>query len=474
MNFRSYSAPPVEKFLLEDDMELTDIQKELQYSNYFRKQKDPRLYLPKIMFQGQLSGWAQDHEDFILKAFREKKTTVQMIDLDHPESESCSEFSGKSRTNTPVGETNFVIPKFIENSSILIPIKMSSSLKMPVKQSSDMNKMITEIRSFYATIEPDSENKPFQEICICVCKDQEGSRHIQNEIDKYNKEQIEFFFNQIVGSSYDLATNLFGNYVIQKIIPLLREQDSFKLILQFFDHICELSLHVYGCRVIQKLIDHLDDIKSIISELESHISELIISPNGNHVIQKCIDKDIDRGFLLKEFNSKAIPLAQQRYGCRILQKLFELCPVADTANIYNQITDPSNIGTLINDRYGNYVIQHLIFRNETFDLKIFNYILDNFFSLSKDKYSSNVVEECVKKANEKQLEKILEQFEKEIENKPILFLMCVDMYGNYVVQSFFNKCKDESLKTKSKNLIRPFLKEMKSISFAKHILPKLS
>lgn len=464
---RSVSAPPVDKFILPDDVELDEIRTELKYTNYFRKKKDPRLDPPRFLFKGQSSYWASEHNDFILKAFTEKKTGVEMIDMDHPESESCSEFSGKSRTNTPVGENVYCIPDLVQKDNILIPISISSSSPQKMDESSMMN----EIKSFYQNLglEPCFNTGV---ICVEVCKDQEGSRFIQNAVDTWTPEQISYFFSQIVGSAYSLSMNLFGNYVIQKIIPFLNEDELFKLILQFFGHIYELSLHVYGCRVIQKLLDNLDDIKSIVAELESHIGELIESPNGNHVIQKCIDKNIDKDFLIREFENNTVDLARQRYGCRVLQRIFEVCTEDETWAIYLNVI--KSIEHLINDKYGNYVIQHLIETPNKLKEQIFSYIIANSFMLSKDKFSSNVVERCVNNSTEKQLEAFLDQFSKCMDGgKPCLYYMCIDMYANYVVQRFFDVA-DAELKAKAKNLVRPFIKEMKAIPFTKHILSRFA
>lgn len=57
-----------------------------------------------------------------------------------------------------------------------------------------------------------------------------------------------------------------------------------------------LTLHVYGCRVIQKALEVLDpDLRlEIIHNLDAHVSRCIKDMNGNHVIQKAIREfDLD-------------------------------------------------------------------------------------------------------------------------------------------------------------------------------------
>lgn len=54
-----------------------------------------------------------------------------------------------------------------------------------------------------------------------------------------------------------------------------------------------MSLHPFGCRVIQKAIDYLKDkpLEQIkfMEEIENYYLELIENQNGNHVIQKCLE-----------------------------------------------------------------------------------------------------------------------------------------------------------------------------------------
>lgn len=463
-NSRSYSAPPVEKFILDDDIELDEIQDALEYKNYYKKNKNPRLDPPKFLFSGQSSIWAAEHSDLIIRAFKEKKTAVEMIDLEFPGSESCSEFNGKSRTTSPIGDTSFVLLNLVQRKSTPAIIPVCSPPLCNEKTA-----FLDEIKNFYSEHDfaPTSD---IRVMCNSVCKDQEGSRHIQSLLDIWSFDHVRIFFDCIVNSALDLSTNLFGNYVIQKIIPLLNEDQVFYLILQFFGHIKVLALHVYGCRVIQKLIDYLGDIKSIVAELEPHIPELIESPNGNHVIQKCIDKDIDKSFLLRVFEKNCTELAQQRYGCRVLQRLFEVCSTEEMALIYEETI--ANIDILINDKYGNYVIQHLIDTLTGYKKRIFDFVIKNSFALSRNKFSSNVVEKCVAKCDKTELEALFEVFSKPQEDgRPKFYHMCTDMYANYVVQRFFDRA-DDGLKTKVKALIRPFIKDMKAIPFTKHILLK--
>lgn len=58
------------------------------------------------------------------------------------------------------------------------------------------------------------------------------------------------------------------------------------------DQVVNLSLHHYGCRVIQKFLEVLpQEAKSAIAyELDGHVMKCVQDQNGNHVVQKCIEQ----------------------------------------------------------------------------------------------------------------------------------------------------------------------------------------
>jgi len=70
-----------------------------------------------------------------------------------------------------------------------------------------------------------------------------------------------------------------------------REQKTI-LVSQMKGHVLELSLQMYGCRVVQKALEHIeiDEQIEVVLELDGHILQCIKDQNGNHVIQKCIER----------------------------------------------------------------------------------------------------------------------------------------------------------------------------------------
>lgn len=52
-------------------------------------------------------------------------------------------------------------------------------------------------------------------------------------------------------------TDVFGNYVIQKFVEFGTEEHQRKILMVVLPNVETLSVQMYGCRVIQKLLDTL-------------------------------------------------------------------------------------------------------------------------------------------------------------------------------------------------------------------------
>lgn len=499
---RPISAPPVDKFFIEDDVELGDIQTDLSYSVFYRRncKNEPRLQPPNVFLRG--SCWTSQHDDLIAKAFssmsllcRDRNTRfsqgeggmslAERIDEDHPSSEKSSEYKGTSRATTPIGNSNVVDTEVFSSMLSLrgrggmfdgIP---GGSRRMP-PHGEDLDKVVRGNEFLRELVElyeeqgkrgREASEVSIKELCVSVSKDQEGSRCIQKRIETISGEEVSWFFDNIVDAAAELSANLFGNYVIQKMIPLLRSEERTRLTSRLAGQVRVLSVHPYGCRVIQKLVDNSAQIEFILEEIKGSLLELIEDQNGNHVIQKCIEKCKDRRVILSQFADNSLFLATHKYGCRVIQRMLEFCSEGEIRDIVVELIE--NIGSLVNDQYGNYVIQHVLsIRGGGERRMVIEKIIERGYELSKYKFSSNVVEQCVKVSDHSQRMRFLSKFLEPVGCKPGLYFMCTDMYGNYVVQRLYDS-SGEDIHNEIKKALRPFFKELRKSPFARHILFKL-
>lgn len=93
---------------------------------------------------------------------------------------------------------------------------------------------------------------------IDACKDQNGSRVIQQYFEKADREEKDRLFVQIIPHGYGLMADMFGNYVIQKVLELGTIGQKLKIYEIMKGKIFNLSQHTYSCRVIQKALEVKD------------------------------------------------------------------------------------------------------------------------------------------------------------------------------------------------------------------------
>ena len=153
------------------------------------------------------------------------------------------------------------------------------------------------------------------------------------------EEEKQHVFEEILSDALALMIDVFGNYVIQKFFEY-GTRDQIRQLSQLLEgHVLSLSLQMYGCRVIQKMlqaIDHIGyhQIEKLVREIEGNVLKCVKDQNGNHVIQKCIEKVSAPiiQFIVDSFEGQVYSLAIHPYGCRVIQRILEHCEPEQTVS----------------------------------------------------------------------------------------------------------------------------------------------
>jgi hypothetical protein len=132
-----------------------------------------------------------------------------------------------------------------------------------------------------------------------------------------------------------------------------------------------------------------------------------------------------------------------------------------------------DIKELIQDQYGNYVIQFILenqsIKNDDL-LPIYEGLKGNIYNFSFHKFASNVVERCLAFGNEKQRKEIINEIIELDKNDPDYIInMVKDRFANYVIQ----KMIEHSDYNNQQRLIKIVLSKqnrIKNEGFSKHVL----
>jgi len=144
--------------------------------------------------------------------------------------------------------------------------------------------------------------------------------------------------------------------------------------------------------------------------------------------------------------------------------------------------------TLLDDQYGNYVIQHVLqFGRQSDRDSILQIVVNNgLLTLSKQKFASNVVEKLLKFGSAQHRRAIVKEMLKVVDEtgiiKPagsdggtsVVLLMVRDAYANYVVQTTLDVVPESEEKKLLLEELNAHSAELRNYTFAKHIVTKLS
>lgn len=126
----------------------------------------------------------------------------------------------------------------------------------------------------------------------------------------------------------------------------------------------------------------------------------------------------------------------------------------------------SNALILSQDPFGNYVVQYVFeLEGSWARTEVLNQLEGYYRYLSMQKYSSNVVEKCLKYAGEEQFARIIQEFM----DHPQLDQMMLDPYANYVIQTALNHSKG-ALHAALLEAIRPHIPALRTNPYGKKVL----
>lgn len=289
-----------------------------------------------------------------------------------------------------------------------------------------------------------------------LAKDQYGCRFLQKKIDEnlipsyqVRAANFEIIFDQVYPYMCELIVDPFGNYLVQKMIPYCSDAnlDLMLEILQY--NLCQISINQHGTRALQKIIDNLNStsqLNLLIKGLKPYIIELIRDLNGNHVIQKILNKyePPNCQFIYDSIIEDLYTVATHKHGCCVLQKCLNHVTQQQLNQFSKAILKFDNFKMLINDQFGNYVLQYLISINS---IEVSCEMFQNFFqfgltNLCNSKFSSNVVEKFMKNCyNNEVVDVAFADLKFELIYNILandLNVLVNDPFGNYVIQTMLD------------------------------------
>ncbi|XP_039052638.1 pumilio homolog 2-like isoform X2 [Hibiscus syriacus] len=196
-----------------------------------------------------------------------------------------------------------------------------------------------------------------------------GCRVIQKAIEVVDLDQKISMVHELDGSAMRCVRDQNGNHVIQKCIECVPEENIQFIVTAFFDQVVTLSTHPYGCRVIQRMLEHCKDPKTqnkVMDEILGSVSLLAQDQYGNYVVQHVLEhgKPHERSIIIKELAGKIVQMSQQKFASNVVEKCLTFGGPAERQLLVNEMlgsTDENEpLQAMMKDQFANYVVQKML------------------------------------------------------------------------------------------------------------------
>jgi hypothetical protein len=225
----------------------------------------------------------------------------------------------------------------------------------------------------------------------------------------------------------------YGNYFSQKLIHLCNEKQRIKILSFTEKRFIEISNNSFPLQNLIEIINNKEEKELILKYIKNKVCELSLDSKGTHVLQKFISRTNDNE--RKELNDNIINniqmLIDDPFGVCVLIKLIKHTNEKYIKEKIINFISNGDILSFITHPYANYVVQSFFNPNDIYLCNnIIIVIVDNYYDLSMKKFSSNVVENCIKYGDEKIVKKIFNDIicNDKLEN------LLNNTYGNFVIE----------------------------------------
>eukprot|EP00529_Nitzschia_sp_RCC80_P008620 CAMPEP_0113483310 /NCGR_PEP_ID=MMETSP0014_2-20120614/23368_1 /TAXON_ID=2857 /ORGANISM="Nitzschia sp." /LENGTH=1146 /DNA_ID=CAMNT_0000376853 /DNA_START=282 /DNA_END=3722 /DNA_ORIENTATION=- /assembly_acc=CAM_ASM_000159 len=226
-----------------------------------------------------------------------------------------------------------------------------------------------------------------------------GCRVVQKALESLDETSMPKFLEEFHSSVISLIQDQNGNHVIQKCIEIISQKArqaqadgdaaKAKFLNEQIDFIVDdvhmnvnsLSCHPYGCRVLQRILEHCTEEKKnhILDELKPSHRRLFDDQYGNYVIQHVLQfgRVGDRDMVLQIIvENGLLKLSKQKFASNVVEKLLKYGNAEQRKAIAREMLktvdeDTDEVATngshgtsvillMVRDAYANYVVQTTI------------------------------------------------------------------------------------------------------------------
>ncbi|KAL9275269.1 Pumilio homolog 4-like protein [Drosera capensis] len=228
-----------------------------------------------------------------------------------------------------------------------------------------------------------------------------GCRVVQKALEVVDVEEKTRMVMELDGSVLQCVRDQNGNHVIQKCIDCIPQDKIQFIISAFFGQVFSLSVHPYGCRVVQRVLENCHDLNTqtkIMDEIMQFVCTLAEDQYGNYVIQHVIQygSPQERFTIITKLAGQIVKMSQQKYASNVIEKCLTFGSPEERQILVKEMLGSMNenepLQDMMKDPFGNYVVQKVLETcdNQTREL-ILSRIMLHLNTLKKYTYGKRIV-----------------------------------------------------------------------------------
>mmetsp|Transcript_6634 Transcript_6634/g.28288 ORF Transcript_6634/g.28288 Transcript_6634/m.28288 type:complete len:1062 (-) Transcript_6634:2177-5362(-) len=194
-----------------------------------------------------------------------------------------------------------------------------------------------------------------------------------------------------------------GNHVIQKCVQLVDPAGMQFIVDAVIAQAVTLAEHSYGCRVVQRILEHgtQEQKEPIMKEIMRNIEHLINDQYGNYVIQHVVEHgtQYERDVIIDIARKNIYVLSQHKFASNVVERCLQHGSIEQRRELIEMFIvgpegppNPSPLGSLVRDQYGNYVVQRILDIAEPGQrMRVVEILRDQVSAIKKYSYGKHIV-----------------------------------------------------------------------------------
>jgi hypothetical protein len=175
------------------------------------------------------------------------------------------------------------------------------------------------------------------------------------------REEMEIVREALTFDVVRLVKDVHGNHVIQKVLQRFEHPDKQFIYDAVSDDCAAIATNKQGCCVLQRCLEFASPMqhKSMVACILSCCLQIVQDPFGNYVLQYVLEANDpsinDR--IATIFLHHLVPLSMNKFSSNVMEKVLRGASQHVRDTYVDTMKDPNIIGGLIQDDFGNYVVQ---------------------------------------------------------------------------------------------------------------------